>query len=174
MDLIRLTAFILLQMLLLACGQENQVKVPPTEEELRGSLIDANRARVKMEDHEIHSYVKKHNLDMAKTGTGLRYVVYEEGMGTRSALGKTAVINYKLSLLDGRVCYSSEKDGTRGFTIGKGEIEKGMDEGILLMRVGDRAKFILPSHLAYGLAGDGIKIPSHAVILYDVTLIDVK
>ena len=68
----------------------------------------------------------------------------QRGEGPKAAVGKTAVINYKVSLLDGTKCYSSDIDGTRGFTVGKAEIEKGIDEGILLMRVGDKSKFILP------------------------------
>ncbi|HIN39955.1 MAG TPA: FKBP-type peptidyl-prolyl cis-trans isomerase, partial [Flavobacteriales bacterium] len=70
--------------------------------------------------------------------------------------------------------YSSDIDGTKGFVAGKGEVEDGLDEGVFYMQTGDKAKFILPSHLAYGLMGDGDKVPSHSVLVYDVELIDIK
>ena len=158
----------------LACGTDPNTPPPQSQNELREPLIHANKARLKMENLKINKYTARHNLEMEVTGTGLRYLVYEKGDGPQPAKGQTAIINYVVSLMDGTVCYRSETDGTRGFEIGKAEIEKGLDEGILLLGVGDKAKFILPSHLAHGLAGDGNKIPSHAVLIYDVTLIDIK
>jgi FKBP-type peptidyl-prolyl cis-trans isomerase len=41
------------------------------------------------------------------------------------------------------------------------------------MNKGDKAKFILPSHLGYGLMGDEVKIPSHAILVCDVSLIEI-
>jgi FKBP-type peptidyl-prolyl cis-trans isomerase len=43
----------------------------------------------------------------------------------------------------------------------------------LLLRVGDKARFILPSHLAHGVPGDGVKIPRRATIIYDLELINI-
>ena len=174
MDTPRFTLIAFFCMLVLACGQAQEDNSATSDVELREPLINANKARLKMEDHKIRSYVERHNWDIEETGTGLRYMIYAKGEGAKAAAGQTAIINYQVSLLDGTECYSSDIDGTRGFTVGKAEIEKGIDEGILLMRVGEKSKFILPSHLAHGLAGDGNKIPSHAVLIYDVTLIDIK
>ena len=161
---------------MMACGNDpnNPFSQSQSQTKLREPLINANKARLKMEDLKINKYAERQNWDMEVTGTGLRYMVYEKGDGPQPASGQTAIINYEVSLMDGTVCYSSNTEGTRGFEIGKAELEKGLDEGILLLRVGDKSKFILPSHLAHGLAGDGQKIPSHAVLIYDVTLIDIK
>ena len=49
-----------------------------------------------------------------------------------------------------------------------------LEEGILLLKEGDRAKFIIPSHLAFGLLGDMKKIPAKAVLVYDIELIKIK
>ena len=111
---------------------------------------------------------------MELTGSGLRYLIYEKGGGDLVDSGRTVIINYTVNLIDGTLCYSSEINGTKGFALGKGEVENGLDEGVFYMRVGDKAKFILPSNLAYGLMGDGNKIPSHSVLIYDVELIDVR
>lgn len=159
--------------------QAGQPDVNPKE--YKEPLIEANKIRVQREDVEIDNYIKRHQWDMKETGTGLRYLIYHENEGEEVStclpdrqVGKTAVINFKISLLDGTACYSSENDGPKKFTVGQGGVESGLEEGILLLRVGDKAKFILPSHLAFGLLGDGYKIPSHAVIIYDLELIELK
>ena len=53
-------------------------------------------------------------------------------------------------------------------------MEPGLEEGILFMCEGDRAKFILPSHRAFGLTDDQDKIPPKATLIYDVKLIKIK
>ncbi|MCH8319319.1 MAG: FKBP-type peptidyl-prolyl cis-trans isomerase [Bacteroidetes bacterium] len=161
---------------LFACGQAGRQNDRPdiNPKEYKEPLMEANKIRVQREDVEIDNYIKRHQWDMKETGTGLRYLIYHEDGGEKAMTGKTAVINFKISLLDGTACYSSENNGPKKFTIGQGGVESGLEEGILLLKVGDKAKFILPSHLAYGLLGDGDKIPSHVVIIYEVELINLK
>jgi FKBP-type peptidyl-prolyl cis-trans isomerase len=60
------------------------------------------------------------------------------------------------------------------FLIGQSDVEAGLEEGIRLMRTGDRAKLILPSRLAFGLLGDGKKIPPGATLVYDIELVAQK
>lgn len=145
-----------------------------TPGELREPMIAANKLRIKREDLRIAAYAKHRNWQMQTTGTGLRYLIYSNGEGELPLEGNTAVINYEVKLLDGTLCYSSDSNGTKGITLGRSEVENGLDEGLRLMRVGDKARIIIPSHLAFGLLGDGDKIPSHAVLVYDIELIDIK
>ena len=152
--------------------QNDSVKINPKD--YKEPLLNANKIRVQKEDYEISQYIKRHKWKMEETGTGLRFQIYYHGEGNSATKGLIAVINFKLNLLNGKECYSSEKDGTKEFLIGQGGVESGLEEGILLLQVGDKAKFILPSHLAHGLLGDNDKIPSHAVIIYDVELVRVK
>jgi FKBP-type peptidyl-prolyl cis-trans isomerase len=79
-----------------------------------------------------------------------------------------------VSLLDGTECYNSDREGPKIFTIGRGGVESGLEEGILLMKEGSRAKFIMPPYLAHGLPGDGKRIPARAIIVYDVELISLN
>ena len=60
------------------------------------------------------------------------------------------------------------------FEIGKSRVVNGLEEGVLLMKKGGRAKLIVPSHLAFGLLGDPGKIPARAVLVYDVELCDIR
>jgi FKBP-type peptidyl-prolyl cis-trans isomerase len=83
-------------------------------------------------------------------------------------------VNYTISLLDGTVCYSSVKDGSKDFKVEGDNIESGLHEAVLLMHTGDKAKFILPSYMANGLQGDNDKIPPMSAILVDLELLEVK
>ncbi|MBM3436919.1 MAG: peptidylprolyl isomerase [Bacteroidetes bacterium] len=137
-------------------------------------LIHANKKLVRTESEQIDDFAARYNWKMQMTGTGLRYLIYVKGNGPGAEAGKIARIGYTVSLLTGEICYSSQEKGPREFIIGRGGVESGLEEGILILRTGDRAKFILPSHLAFGLAGDGDKIPAKAVLVYDVELLELK
>jgi FKBP-type peptidyl-prolyl cis-trans isomerase FkpA len=138
------------------------------------SLVNYNRAVVLTEDQQIDDFVKRYDWKMTKTGTGLRYMIFVKGRGEKPVKGKVAVIRYSLRLLTGELCYSSDTQGLKEFRIGYGSVEAGVEEGILLMRVGDRAKIIVPSHLAFGLLGDQNKIPRNATLVYDIELVKLK
>jgi peptidylprolyl isomerase len=111
---------------------------------------------------------------MKESGSGLRYLIYEEGTGISSEKGMLASLAYTIKLITGDVVYTSEKNGPLSFIIGKGEVISGLEEGILFMNVGDKAKFIIPSHLAYGLVGDGNFIPGKATLIYHIELLSLK
>ena len=83
-----------------------------------------------------------------------------------------ARVNYHVSLLDGTFCYSTDSLGPEDFRIGHSTAEQGLQEGIILMKIGGKARFILPPHLAHGLLGDADKIPLRATIIYDVELLN--
>jgi FKBP-type peptidyl-prolyl cis-trans isomerase len=108
---------------------------------------------------------------MEETPTGLWVGISGRGTGEKAQPGMTAAIKYRLSLLDGTICYDSDSLGLKTFRIGHGGVESGLEEGILLLREGDRATFIMPPHLAHGLPGDGNRIPARSIIMYDVELV---
>ena len=101
-------------------------------------------------------------------------MIYKEGKGKKAETGDIVKINYKTSLLNGVNIYSSDESGAKEFEVGKAHVESGLEEGILLLKVGDKAKFIIPSHLGFGLLGDENKIPSKAALVYDIELISIE
>jgi FKBP-type peptidyl-prolyl cis-trans isomerase len=149
--------------------------LPPEKPvDYKGPLVKANQHMVRTEDEQIRDYIARYGWNMKETPTGLRYIIYHHGTGRVAAKGMLARINYRVSLINGTPCYSSKETGPKEFVIGQGKVENGIEEGILLLREGDRAKFILPSHLAFGLVGDQRKIPERATLVYDIELISVS
>lgn len=162
---------------LLSCGNDipNDVKNNiVSQKEIKENLIEANRIAAQKESLQIDGYVSRRKLPVIKTGTGLRYVIYHKGEGGKAENGKIAVVNYEVSLINGTVCYSTKEKGAEEFVIGKDNVESGLHEGITYMKVGDKAKIIIPSYLAHGLAGDFNKIPVRSTIIYDIELIALK
>jgi FKBP-type peptidyl-prolyl cis-trans isomerase FkpA len=155
-------------------------RAPPPEQKMRSasisgdSLINRNKRAIEYEDQQIRQYISRMGWQMLETGTGLRYTIIEKGNGPKANPGNLAHIDYELRLITGELCYSSQKTGPKEFRIGSGGVVSGLEEGILLLHKGDRAKFILPSHLAFGLLGDQDKIPGRCTIIYDVHLFDLN
>lgn len=110
-----------------------------------------------------------------KTDSGLRYKMIQKGDGKRAEAGKTVAVHYEGSLENGKVFDSSyPRKKPIEFRLGQGQVIEGWDEGIALLQVGDKARFVIPSDLAYGASGAGGVIPPHATLIFDVELMEVK
>ncbi len=110
-----------------------------------------------------------------KTDSGLRYQFIQRGEGKKAENGKTVSVHYEGSLENGKVFDSSyPRKKPIDFRLGEGQVIEGWDEGIALLRVGDKARFVIPSHLGYGSRGAGGAIPPNATLIFDVELMDVK
>jgi FKBP-type peptidyl-prolyl cis-trans isomerase len=110
-----------------------------------------------------------------ETASGLRYQILQKGTGKKATKGAGVSVHYKGQLLDGTVFDSSYKRKQPiDFNVGIGQVIAGWDEGIQLLQVGDKARFVIPSDLAYGAAGAGGVIPPDATLIFDVELMDVK
>ncbi|MBQ0786770.1 MAG: peptidylprolyl isomerase [Oceanihabitans sp.] len=117
----------------------------------------------------------KISAGFSKTESGLRYQILQEGNGAKAEKGKTVSVHYKGQLADGTVFDSSYKRKEPiEFPLGVGQVISGWDEGVQLLKIGDKARFVIPSHLGYGSAGAGGVIPPDATLIFDVELMDVK
>jgi peptidyl-prolyl cis-trans isomerase A (cyclophilin A) len=110
-----------------------------------------------------------------KTESGLRYQFIQKGEGKQAQTGKTVSVHYEGSLESGKVFDSSyPRKKPIEFKLGQGQVIEGWDEGIQLLRVGDKVRFVIPSDLGYGSRGAGGAIPPNATLIFDVELMDVK
>ena len=109
------------------------------------------------------------------TDSGLRYKIIQKGDGAKAESGRNVSVHYEGSLLSGQVFDSSYKRNEPiSFQLGVGQVIKGWDEGISLLQIGDKARFVIPSDLAYGSAGAGGVIPPDATLIFDVELMDIN
>lgn len=157
-----------------SCKQKEDDKQSLSQTKEEESMVRVNQYLVNKDEEVIRNYIKRRDWDMELTKTGLWYMIYRKGNGQPVKKNSLVTIEYSLSLLDGTLCYHSDESGPKQFVVGKGEVEPGLDEGILLLRKGDKARFILPPHLAHGLIGDENKIPARSVIVYDLSVLSVE
>lgn len=160
--------------LLASCNENGKPDKKVDPRPYKESLMEANKHLTRTERTDIIRYIDRHGWEMDTTGSGLRYMIYEQGSGPKVLSGQVVRFNYQVSLLTGKVCYTSEERGAKEFLVGKGGVERGLEEAVLLLRVGDSARIILPSHLAFGLLGDDDCIPKKAVVVYDIEILKVK
>ncbi len=110
-----------------------------------------------------------------KTASGLEYIVVSSGKGVQAAAGKTVTVHYSGYLLDGKKFDSSvERGDPFVFPLGQGRVIPGWDEGVALMKEGDKFRFIIPYQLAYGEQGYPPVIPAKSTLIFDVELIKVQ
>jgi FKBP-type peptidyl-prolyl cis-trans isomerase len=152
-------------------NREPENKTQPNQQE---ALMRINKYLVKKDADAIKGYISRHGWNMHETKAGLWYEITAHGNGAKAETGKTATLEYKVWLLNGKLCYSSDSLGNKSFPIGKGGVEPGLELGILMLREGDKARFIMPPHLAHGLIGDEDKIPARASIIYEVHLLKIS
>lgn len=133
------------------------------------------QARIEKKAKEEQETIANLTKDFDRTDTGLYYKITEEGDGQKAEKGKTVSVHYKGMLLDGTVFDSSfKRNEPIEFSLGIGQVISGWDEGIGLLKVGDKARLIIPPHLAYGDRGAGGVIPPKATLIFDVELKKVK
>jgi len=138
------------------------------------NLAKTNQILAVSEDDQIYDLIRRRGWKMEKTGTGLRYNIYEKTNGPKSEKFSIIRFNMKVELINGFVCYDSKEEGYYEIQIGKSTAPNGLEEGLLMMREGEKALFILPSHLAFGLLGDQDKIPSRSILLYNVEVLQIR
>ncbi|RYY17237.1 MAG: hypothetical protein EOO36_10010 [Cytophagaceae bacterium] len=141
-------------------------------------LTDVNPDFAVPDDTLIKKYLADNNITTAqRQASGLYYIPGTPNpTGAQATAGKTASVLYTGKLLNGTVFDASSLQGNKpfSFVVGSGQVIKGWDEGIALMRNGERGQLIIPSALAYGANGAGTTIAPNTVIRFDMEVTDVK
>lgn len=158
-----------------SCRENNKPQpVVQDDAQLKRSLEKANRYLSNDEEEDIQNYIRRHQMEVVSSGTGMRYQIVSKGDGEAVLPGKTVTVEYVLQNIMGDVIYSSEKEGYMRFVVGCGDVVAGLDEAMPYLHQGDVAKVIVPSHLGYGLVGDQKDVPGLSTLIYTVRIIDVR
>ncbi len=169
--------------------QEMEVFIEGARQKEFQEAAEKAKALMVEESKTIEAYLAKNNLKAKKTQSGLYYVIEKEGTGDSTTQGSTMYVNYAGYLLDGTMFDTSWPDlakaknkfiegrpyGPLDVNVGIGQVIPGWDEGLMLLKKGSKAKFIIPSPLGYGELGEPrAEIPSNAILVFDVEVTDVK
>ncbi|MGV3540869.1 MAG: FKBP-type peptidyl-prolyl cis-trans isomerase [Rufibacter sp.] len=133
-----------------------------------------HEAQAKLEDDTIKAYLSRQNITTyTRTSSGLYHVVLQEGTGARPVAGQEVEVTYIGRFVENGVKFDSSFDQgkTFKFTVGQGVVIKGWDEGLPLMRKGEKALLLIPSRIAYGLYGRG-SIPGNTPLMFEIQLIN--
>ncbi len=155
-----------------ACDNKNKTnkKNDIKPEQYAEPLINANKSFIRLEDGDIDFFIKRHNLIMERSETGLRYNIIEKGEKYLPKEKDKVVVGYTMKLITGELIYSSQKDGNKEFEIGKTDEINGLQEGVRLIGKGGKAMLVIPSYLAYGVAGDGFMIRQRMPLIMEIEL----
>jgi len=112
--------------------------------------------------------------DGVKTDSGLQYWDIKVGTGEVAKDGDHVKVHYTGWLTTGKK-FDSSVDAHQpfDFTIGKGEVIKGWDEGVTGMKVGGKRQLRIPPELAYGESGYEKVIPPNATLVFDIQLLSI-
>jgi FKBP-type peptidyl-prolyl cis-trans isomerase len=106
--------------------------------------------------------------------TELVVEILRSGDGEIAKEGDFVVVHYTGTLVDGTQFDSSRKNGKPfPFTLGKGQVISGWDQGIVGMKVGEIRRLTIPPRFAYGEKGIG-PIPGNATLVFEVELLEIK
>jgi len=149
-----------------APDRQNGGKAPGKNE-----MAEMNRYLVQKDRERIQNYIERKELHMNESGSGLWYKIISEGNGDYFSDNDRIVMEYECYLIDGTRCYDSKESGPKEIILGRSELESGLNQGLRMLKPGGEALFILPPFLAYGLVGDGKKIPPRSVVVYNIRIV---
>jgi FKBP-type peptidyl-prolyl cis-trans isomerase len=133
------------------------------------------KAKAKKEESSLlQKYLKDNKIAAKPTASGLYYIEKVKGTGPQIHAGSKVSVQYTGTLLNGKK-FDSSRDRGKPFDVevGKGNVIKGWDEGLLHMSKGGRATLICPSSIAYGEQEMG-SIPAYSTLVFDIEVVDVK
>jgi FKBP-type peptidyl-prolyl cis-trans isomerase len=128
------------------------------------------------DEKDIQAYLEFHKIQNAqRQPSGLYYIPQTPGTGARVQKGSTVKAHYIGKFMSGAKFESTYENGQPGnFVIGVGQVLKGWDEGLQLMKEGETATLIIPSGMAYGRSGRYPSIPGNAILIFEMNILEVK
>lgn len=150
--------------------EEYEVYMQKQQEE----MMKEQETAAKNELSILDKYLSDNNITTEPEASGLIIIVQEEGNGPVASSGQTVKVNYTGMVLDGTVFDSSTGRGPIEFVLGQGQVIRGWDEAISKLKVGSKARIIIPSHLAYGDRQTGPVITPFSTLIFDIELVSAQ
>ncbi|MDX1904722.1 MAG: FKBP-type peptidyl-prolyl cis-trans isomerase [Thermonemataceae bacterium] len=156
-------------------AEERKKEIMALEKEAMKKQEELAKQNEGKENKTIEEYLAKNPMTLEVTPSGLKYSITQKNpAGAKPQSGDSVKVHYTGKLLNGKVFDSSiQRKIPFGFVLGQGQVIKGWDEGIALLRKGEKATLLIPSKLGYGAQGAGKAIPPFAPLVFEVELVDI-
>lgn len=129
---------------------------------------------LEMEEMErLAKYLKSNNINKSRYKEGIYYIPLKDGRGQYATDGSELTIHYKGFFLDSTLFDSTyEDDSPLIFNFGDpDQVIRGFEIALAGMRRGDKARVIIPSHLAFGEKGSSTGlVPPFTTVMYELEL----
>ena len=162
---------------LVACGDQKATgSVVSSSDEVKedkdAPYVEGNKNIMRRENEEMQMFIQRYGWQMQRTPTGLYVEVLEPGNGDLFKENDRVVMEYKTFLLSGEQIYSSDSNGVKVFMVNRSEEIDALHEAAQMLRPGAKARLVIPSYLAYGVAGDGDRIQGLQPIVMEVRVLE--
>jgi FKBP-type peptidyl-prolyl cis-trans isomerase len=162
---------------LVACGDQKATgSVVSSSEEVKedkdAPYVEGNKNIMRRENEEMQMFIQRYGWQMQRTPTGLYVEVLEPGNGELFKENDRVAMAYKTFLLSGEQIYSSDSNGVKVFMVNRSEEIDALHEAAQMLRPGAKARLVIPSYLAYGVAGDGDRIQGLQPIVMEVRVLE--
>ena len=138
---------------------------PDNSTVVKENMINANRVVIQSESTQIDAYVERRGWKMESLPCGALYRVTTHGNGNLIQPDDTIAVTYRLESLDGSPFYTKQTDT---LVVGQRQVTVALDDLLQRLNYGSCAQMIAPSNSAYGVVGDGDRVASRTVIVYDI------
>jgi FKBP-type peptidyl-prolyl cis-trans isomerase len=146
----------------------------------KGDIVDSNAAAAE-NDATIKQYISQNSgtaaapvsYSASQSQTGLYYAIVKPNpTGKKSSIGDEVLFSYVLYDLKDKILDSSKVGSLPYFTFGLNSLLPGLQEGLSYVRVGEKARLLIPSYLAFGSqAQTTFTLPANSPIRFDVELL---
>lgn len=164
-------------LLLSSCGskakpQDN--RYVPARKPAKEAIADVNRYLSEKDRAVIEGYGRRNKLELTLSESGFYYHIFDEGEGMPISQNSVVAITGTLSLIDGTLCYTYGEKDPKEVAIARSPEITGLHIALPMLKENGRAIFIFPPSLAFGLPGDGDKIPPRSTIIMNISVLNVE
>lgn len=174
--LIIITLLVSVLGLLVGCDHKTTGTVVSTSEGAKqdkdAPYVEGNKNIMRRENEEMQMFIARYGWQMQRTPTGLYVEVMNPGEGELFREGDRVMMEYRTFLMSGEQVYCSDSNGVKVFVVNRSEEIDALHEVAQMLRPGAKARLVIPSYLAYGVAGDGDKIQGLQPIVMEIRVLE--
>jgi len=164
---------------LFACKNRYQTQVVhDSKDPLKDMFIEANRQMMQNEEKKIDSLLNLLNFSFIKRSTGVRLFIDSPASDLLNIYpidGDNVTVAYNCLVFDEyEIILDDSFVDTMSFKIGYSKQMRGLNYAIKLLKVGDKAKIVIPSYLGFGMSGYGKAVPPYSTLFLNVKLLNIQ